>query len=343
MHVDSPGHVGSPAHIGSPAPLYGLILAGGASTRMQRDKAALPYQGKSQLDRAFELAQRHVAKVFVSVRSSQIAEPTRAHRPQIIDSVEGGGPLIGIRSALAAHPGAAWLVLACDLPFLTDAAIEQLLAERDPNVVATAYLSTHDGLPEPLCAIWEPTAAAAIAAYSESGGLCPRKFLRAHPVKLIEPRDRRALDNINTPEEYALAQGALSQGTLAPHTPVATPATVASQPTLMSQPMPASPAAPAPAPNQESATSPAQHPAAGPVRLTIQYFALLREQAGRSDETLQTTAATPADLFAELNARYGFTLARDQLKVAVNAEFAEWSHRLREGDSVVFIPPVAGG
>jgi molybdopterin converting factor small subunit len=82
-----------------------------------------------------------------------------------------------------------------------------------------------------------------------------------------------------------------------------------------------------------------QQQAAGPVRLTIQYFALMREQAGRSEETIQTSATTPADLYGELNARYGFTLSREQLKVAVNTEFAEWSHRLRAGDSVVFIPP----
>ena len=323
-HAGAPTSTGATVHTASAAPLYGLILAGGASTRMQRDKAALPYQGKTQLDRAFELAQRHLAKVFVSVRSSQITEPTRAQRPLIVDSVDGGGPIVGIRSALAAHPEAAWLVLACDLPFLTDTAIEQLIVERDPAVLATAYLSAHDGLPEPLCAIWEPAAAAAIAAYSESGGICPRKFLRTHPVKLVEPRDRRALDNINTPEEYVLAQGALAQGAL-------TQATPASDVTL------------AHTPNQAPATNPALHAVAGPVRLTIQYFALLREQAGRSEETVQTSAATPADLFVELNARYGFTLTPEQLKVAVNTEFAEWSYRLRAGDSVVFIPPVAGG
>lgn len=280
----------------SSMPLFGLILAGGSSSRMQRDKAALPYLGMSQLDRAFELIGRHVSRSFVSVRASQVTEPTRAQRPLIVDSVEGGGPIVGIRSALAAHPGAAWLVLACDLPFLTDAALERLLAQRDPAALATAYISAHDGLPEPLCAIWEPAAGAALADYAAKGGVCPRKFLRTHAVKLIEPRDHRALDNINTPEEYALAQGALASQT------------------------------------RTSA-----------VQLTVQYFALLREQAGRSEETIQTSAATPADLFAELNARYGFTLSRDQLKVAVNAEFAEWSSPLSGGDSVVFIPPVAGG
>jgi molybdenum cofactor guanylyltransferase len=79
------------------------------------------------------------------------------------------------------------------------------------------------------------------------------------------------------------------------------------------------------------------------MQLKIQYYALMREQAGRSEETLETSAATPADLYGELIHRYGFTLAREQLKVAVNSEFSDWSRRLSGGDAVVFIPPVAGG
>lgn len=79
------------------------------------------------------------------------------------------------------------------------------------------------------------------------------------------------------------------------------------------------------------------------MQLRIHYYALMREQAGRSEETLDTSAATPADLYAELLTRYGFTLTREQLKVAVNSEFSDWSHPLTAGDAVVFIPPVAGG
>lgn len=77
--------------------------------------------------------------------------------------------------------------------------------------------------------------------------------------------------------------------------------------------------------------------------LRIQYYALLREQAGRNEERLVTSAATPAELYAELSRRYPFSLAREQLKVAVNAEFADWSAALKDQDSIVFIPPVAGG
>jgi molybdopterin-guanine dinucleotide biosynthesis protein A len=260
---------------------------------MQRDKATLLYQGKMQLQRAFELAARHVDQVFVSLRADQISDPTRAQRPMIVDSGEGEGPIVGIRSALAADPEAAWLVLACDLPFLSDAAIEGLLRGRDPRALATAYKSAHDGLPEPLCAIWEPAAAPVLAEYQAAGGYCPRKFLIRHGAHLMDLPDPRALDNVNTPAEYSQALAALE--TLAP------------------------------------------------MQLKIQYYALMREQAGRSEETLETSASTPADLYTELAARYGFTLSRQQLKVAVNSEFSDWSRKLAANDAVVFIPPVAGG
>ena len=273
--------------------IYGLILAGGSSSRMHRDKASLRYLGQTQLDRAVALARRHVSKVFVSVRANQTLDPDRAQYPMIVDSVQARGPIVGIRSALAAHPKAAWLVLACDLPFLSDTAIEVLLQNRDPKTLATAYTSAHDGLPEPLCAIWEPAAAPVLADYQAAGGECPRKFLIRHGARLLKLVDPRALDNVNTPEEYAAAAATLEKS--------------------------------------------------APMQLKVQYYALMREQAGRSEETLETSAVTPADLYAELAARYGFTLSREQLKVAVNSEFSDWSRKLAANDAVVFIPPVAGG
>ena len=75
----------------------------------------------------------------------------------------------------------------------------------------------------------------------------------------------------------------------------------------------------------------------------IQYFAVLREQAQRGLETRQTAASTPAQLYEEVRAQHGFTLPRSMLRVAVNDEFCDWSTALQPGDSVVFIPPVAGG
>ena len=78
-------------------------------------------------------------------------------------------------------------------------------------------------------------------------------------------------------------------------------------------------------------------------KITLQYFAVLREQAGCSEERLETAAATPAELYAEVQARHGFTLPLSMLRVAVNEEVRDWSSPLAANDRVVFIPPVAGG
>lgn len=277
-------------------PLYGLVLAGGRSTRMQRDKAALNYHGRSQLEWAMDLVSAHVERAFVSVRPDQMDDPLRAKFPRIVDQHTNMGPIAGIIAAQAQHPESAWLVLACDLPFLDSATLEHLIRSRDPARLATAYRSSHDGLPEPLCAIYEPASRDAIAAYVAGGKQCPRKFLIQSDVALIDEPNPRALDNVNTPEEYGLVMNTLSP---------------------------------------EAAAESRQ--------IKVQYYALLREQAGKSEESIQTQARTPRELYEELRQRYPFTLAPEMLRVAINDEFGEWTQPLAEGDAVVFIPPVAGG
>ncbi len=78
-------------------------------------------------------------------------------------------------------------------------------------------------------------------------------------------------------------------------------------------------------------------------RITVQYYAQLREQAGASSEQIDTVAATLRELYRELCDRHGFTLPLDALKVAVNVRFSDWGRAIDEGDTIVFIPPVAGG
>jgi molybdopterin synthase sulfur carrier subunit len=77
--------------------------------------------------------------------------------------------------------------------------------------------------------------------------------------------------------------------------------------------------------------------------LTVQYFAILREQRGLAQEKIATSSATPAALYEELRARHGFTLPADSVRAAVNDEFVAATVALRDGDCVVFIPPIAGG
>ncbi|TAL86169.1 MAG: MoaD/ThiS family protein [Rhodanobacter sp.] len=77
--------------------------------------------------------------------------------------------------------------------------------------------------------------------------------------------------------------------------------------------------------------------------VNLQYYAQMREQAGSSGEKLTTQAGSLRELYDELRTRHGFSLPADALKVAVNTQFSDWSRALDEGDTVVFIPPVAGG
>jgi molybdopterin converting factor small subunit len=78
-------------------------------------------------------------------------------------------------------------------------------------------------------------------------------------------------------------------------------------------------------------------------KIHLQYYALLREERGLNEETIETAAPTARDLYEDLKKKYHFRLSPDLLRVAVNNEFCPWGKELRSGDTVVFIPPVAGG
>lgn len=181
--------------------LYGLVLAGGKSRRMGSDKALLQRHGKSQLAYIYELLAAVTAKAFVSARQEQQDEPQRAQYPQIVDRYDDIGPAAGLLSAMDAFPDVDWLVVACDLPNIERSTLEVLLAARDQHKPFVAFRSTHDDLPEPLCALYLQGAAAIVRGFVDAGSVCPRKMLiRSDTLLLVQP-DPVALDNINTPDD----------------------------------------------------------------------------------------------------------------------------------------------
>jgi molybdopterin-guanine dinucleotide biosynthesis protein A len=192
-------------------PVYGLLLAGGRSRRMGRDKALLERDGRSQLEHAHALLERHVQRVFVSTRPDQADEPERSRFEQIVDRHDDLGPLAGILAAMDAYPDVDWLVLACDLPNVGDDTISHLLANLSVKHPFTAYVSSHDGLPEPLCAIWRSGSDRLIGRLLDDGIRCPRKILIRSDTHLVAQEDPRWLDNVNTPDDLpgsALEAGA---------------------------------------------------------------------------------------------------------------------------------------
>jgi molybdopterin converting factor subunit 1 len=78
-------------------------------------------------------------------------------------------------------------------------------------------------------------------------------------------------------------------------------------------------------------------------KISIKYFAGLREKAEKSEELIETVEETPLELYDELCAKYGFYLSVEDVKVAVNGNFEEMTYCLKSGDALAFIPPMSGG
>jgi len=190
-------------------PLKGLVLAGGRSERMQTDKASLRYHGIDQREHTAALLAPYCSEVYVSCRPDQVEGLPMGLRP-LPDTFLNLGPLGGLLSALQHDPNAAWLVLACDLPFLTAATLDFLVQQRQPDRMATALRSPWNDFPEPLVTIWEPRSYGQLLRFLSLGYSCPRKALINSDIALLKPPVPAELRNVNTPEERAAAEQELS-------------------------------------------------------------------------------------------------------------------------------------
>lgn len=200
-------------------PLLGLVLAGGRSERLGQDKAAVVHDGRPLLERAVALAGTVVGHVLVAVRRDQVADGLRGRFRLVIDEASGIGPAAGILAAHAAEPRAAWLVLACDLPWLEAGDLEQLVAARDPAQDATAFRGARDGRPEPLCAIYEPATLARFQRTVASGGNANtslRGWLESCRTVLLETQAIDHFDSINTRQDLQRLMSAPAGGSSAP-------------------------------------------------------------------------------------------------------------------------------
>ncbi len=181
--------------------VYGLVLAGGQSRRMGRDKALLLRDGQSQLAHMVSLLDAVVERVFVSARSEQSGDAERSRFELIVDRYDDMGPIAGILSALQEYPEVDWLVAACDLPNIDDSTLRFLLENISDNQPFTAFRSSHDGLPEPLCAVYKAGSDKLLREFVDDGMVCPRKILIRSETCLLDQPNPSSLDNVNTPDD----------------------------------------------------------------------------------------------------------------------------------------------
>jgi molybdopterin-guanine dinucleotide biosynthesis protein A len=181
--------------------IKGLVLAGGESKRMQKDKGELAYHGKSQTEHLLSLIRPFCSEAFLSCNAKQAAS-LKEKFLLIEDVFIGLGPMGGILSAFRTDPNAAWLTIACDLPYLSEKTLNYLLNHRNPSRVATAFLDPKGTFPEPLVTLWEPRGYPVLLEYLGQGYSCPRKVLINAEVEILDAPDKREFYNVNHPEEY---------------------------------------------------------------------------------------------------------------------------------------------
>lgn len=197
----------------------GLVLVGGKSTRMGKDKSELNYFGKPQKEHVKDLLENNSLETFYSVRDFSTAlEMTNENSNVTLSAVERSqnlkeipdafynlGPFGGICSAFQKDPNAAWFVLATDVPFVNDEIIDLVLKHRNQSKVATAIKGKSKQFVEPLITIYEPKAYPILLQYLAQGYSCPRKMLINSDVEIVEIEDA-FIRNINTPEEFEMAK-----------------------------------------------------------------------------------------------------------------------------------------
>ncbi len=181
-------------------PVYGLVLAGGKSSRMGEDKGAISYHDKPQREYAADLLLPYCEQVFISCRKSQLDSLDTNHG-LLPDTFLGLGPYGGILSAFQKYPNVAWMVIACDLPLLDKDTLDTLAQNRNTSKVATCFKSNRNEFPEPLITIWEPRSYATLLMFLSQGYSCPRKVLINSDVVVLPTPKGDKLKNINTPEE----------------------------------------------------------------------------------------------------------------------------------------------
>jgi len=185
----------------------GALLAGGASRRMGTDKALLEMRpGVRQLDYTLALLRSVCDEVVACVGAG---ERDNMRLPDgvtaIRDTEDVEGPMAGIMAALEAAGGRAVLAVACDMPYLEEELLKELVAGRDAGKLATAFVAA-DGKPEPMCAIYEGASLGPLTQLARDHRSSLRAFLDDYSVALIRPDQPGRLASVNDPNELESAR-----------------------------------------------------------------------------------------------------------------------------------------
>jgi molybdopterin-guanine dinucleotide biosynthesis protein A len=175
-----------------------IILAGGQSRRMQREKSLLPVNGRTLIEAVIAQISLHFSEIIISAAAKE--KFAFLNLPLIEDEVPGQGPLMAIMSALRVSANAVNFILACDIPFIHIPFMQEMLSlAKTHEIVVPRY---RDGKFEPLFAAYNRGIIPMIEKQIKRGD---RKISHLFPVcrtKFVAMDRQKWFRNLNTLKEY---------------------------------------------------------------------------------------------------------------------------------------------
>ncbi|MBF0362921.1 MAG: NTP transferase domain-containing protein [Oligoflexia bacterium] len=305
--------------------IFGLVLVGGKSERMGTDKGQLkhPHQDQHQLGYSYDLLSNFCDKVFVSCREDQKELPYLKDYPQIHDqhefTLEGKirGPIVGILSSLnkikiEVKDDFSLLVLACDMPYVDEKVLQYLIQshqqqqqqqQESKNFLVSCFINPDTDKAWP-----EPLCA--IYDYSAKKYLQEILFEREIkcPRKMLSIllEEKKLVNMIKLP--------------------------ASSEKALL---------------NINTKEDYEKHRELRDMNITVKvkYYAILGEKTGISEENIFFKGKNLHHLYNFLDQKYQFSnvISKDKLRVAVNSRYVDFDYILEGAETVMFIPPIAGG
>lgn len=176
-----------------------IILAGGRSTRMQKDKALLPVYGTPLIEHVARNIQRYFDEIIISTQVDN-TYPFLPF-PVVVDRSEGQGPLMGILCGLEASSNPVNFVIACDIPEVNPSFLFQLMQYTDDYEIVVPI--TQDNKFEPLFAFYNRSVIPCIRGLLARG---IRKILDIYPIarsKTVVMPGNDWFFNLNTFDDYS--------------------------------------------------------------------------------------------------------------------------------------------
>ncbi len=292
-------------------PVSVVVLAGGKSTRMGRDKAFLPWGDKTFLEHILDAAKPISNQIILS------GSDARLHNfglPVIADVLEGEGPVVALASCFIHIKTDLVLVLSCDVPQVKTADLEALLAAHNPVFDVTMF--SYKNREMPLVAVYQKSSFGAFAEALKVGERKLFAVLKNLKTQSIAFAGAGALENINTMEEFKeLVTQSKTEKTQS---------------------------------YTEEKNSVDLHETSVSLyeknkRMELKFFGMLAEVTGKTELEIQNfEGKTVADVKAFVETEFR-QLKKMTYKIAVNKRIVSETEVLNPTDEVAFLPPFAGG